>query len=60
VDLCELFVKKGMFKDARNKVDRTPLHLAASEGHYQVAEVLIKYRVDINTIDMVGKSGKLL
>lgn len=53
VDLCELFVKKGMFKDARNKVDRTPLHLAASEGHYQVAEVLIKYRVDINTIDML-------
>lgn len=50
-----MLLKGGISKDARNKVDRTPLHLAAYEGHYQATETLIKHGTDVNCLDMVSQ-----
>jgi ankyrin repeat protein len=33
---------------------RTPLHLAASEGHLECVELLLSYWSDVNSIDRMG------
>lgn len=40
--------------DARTKVDKTPLHLAAQRGQKDTVLALIKIGANINAEDMVG------
>lgn len=51
--MCEALLRAGISRDARTKVDRTPLHCAAQEGHYDVVELLLKNSADIEAKDMV-------
>lgn len=53
-DICKLLLTSGINKDARTKVDRTPLHLAAFYGHERVAQLLIEYQCALNPRDMVS------
>ncbi|GLD69807.1 GA-binding protein subunit beta-2 [Lates japonicus] len=43
----------GVSRDARTKVDRTPLHMAAAEGHTVIVELLVRSGADINAKDML-------
>ena len=46
-------LRAGISKDARTKVDKTPVHVAAQEGHADVLELLLKNAADIEAVDMV-------
>ena len=51
-DLNDLLKREG--KDlvkARNQNEETPLHMAASEGHIDIINILLKYKPDINARD---------
>lgn len=54
IETCEVLLRAGISKDARTKVDRTPLHFAVYEGHSAIVELLLKYNCDVNAKDMVG------
>ncbi|WP_405048188.1 ankyrin repeat domain-containing protein [Pyrobaculum sp.] len=37
--MAELLIKRGADQNAKNKDGLMPLHVAASQGHFDVAEV---------------------
>lgn len=37
-----MLLRAGVSRDARTKVDRTPLHMAAADGHTHIVELLIR------------------
>merc|ERR1712071_441527 len=49
----ELLLNAGIFRDAKTKVDRTALQMAAEEGHVVILEMLINHGADVNTKDML-------
>ena len=51
---AEVLLRAGVSRDARTKVDRTPLHMAAQEGHNHIVLLLLGHGADINAKDMVG------
>jgi len=51
--MCEVLIRAGISRDARTKVNRTPLHLAAQEGHLSVMRLLISSGADLHASDMV-------
>lgn len=53
LETAEVLLKAGISRDARTKVDRTPLHMAAYEGHFEMVQLLINYGADVNSRDMV-------
>ncbi|XP_061100015.1 GA-binding protein subunit beta-2b isoform X1 [Conger conger] len=51
---AEVLLRAGVSRDARTKVDRTPLHMAAAEGHSSIVELLAgQSGADINAKDML-------
>ena len=51
---AEVLLRAGISRDARTKVDRTPLHVASQEGHMDIVELLIRNGADIEAKDMVS------
>ena len=49
-----MLLRAGISRDARTKVDRTPLHVAAQEGHVSIVDLLVRNGADIEAKDMVG------
>lgn len=49
----QILLRAGCIRDARTKVDKTALHLAAYEGHNDVVLLLIKYGAMIEARDML-------
>ena len=47
-------MRSGCSKDARTKVDKTPLHLAATEGHSCLVDVLLRTGAEVDSKDMVS------
>ncbi|CAG5106298.1 Similar to Gabpb2: GA-binding protein subunit beta-2 (Mus musculus) [Cotesia congregata] len=47
LETAEVLLKAGISRDARTKVDRTPLHMAAYEGHFTMVQLLINYGADL-------------
>jgi GA-binding protein transcription factor beta len=56
-DTCAILIRSGISKDAKTKVDRTPLHFAVFEGNYEIAKLLVQNECSIDSLDMV-KSNK--
>ena len=54
METAEILLRAGISRDARTKVDRTPLHMAAYEGHYEMVQLLINYGADVDSKDMVS------
>lgn len=53
-ETCDVLLRAGVSKNARTKVDRTPLHFAVFEGHEQIVELLLANKCEIDAQDMVG------
>ena len=47
-------MRAGCSRDARTKVDKTPLHVAAQEGHSDICELLLAHGADVDSRDMVS------
>ena len=48
-----MLLRAGISRDARTKVDRTPLHVASQEGHLDIVNLLLQHSADIDAKDMV-------
>jgi len=54
VKAVKLLLEQGADVNARDKVERTPLHWAACMGHTALAELLLSQGADVNAEDQVG------
>ncbi len=59
-DTCARLLRAGISKDARTKVEKTPLHVAARAGEIACMEVLLKARCDVNATDLVRENAKFI
>ena len=50
---AKTLLSSGCSRDARTKVDKTALHLAASGGHSSIIELLLTANAEVNPPDMV-------
>ena len=55
-----LHFRSGCQQDGRTKVEKTPLHVAAQEGHHDVARLLLSNGADVETTDMVGTDQEII
>lgn len=53
MNTAEVLLRAGISRDARTKVDRTPLHVAAQDGHVDIVELLLQHAADIDAKDML-------
>ncbi len=59
-DTCARLLGAGISKDSRTKVEKTPLHVAATEGCVDVMEVLLKARCEVDAMDLVSTDQRRL
>lgn len=58
VETIRYLLQSGHSPNCRNKFNSwTPLHFAASQGHVEIAKLLIQYKCDINARDDVGRTA---
>lgn len=48
-----MLLRAGVSRDARTKVERTPLHLAAHAGHARVVRLLLEHGANVECRDML-------
>jgi ankyrin repeat protein len=53
---AEMLITYGASVDARTERNETPLHLAARNGHTDVAEVLLRYGADLHVVNNRGET----
>ena len=49
-----MLLSSGCSRDARTKVEKTALHLAASGGHSSIIELLLNANAEVDPKDMVS------
>ncbi|KFO19059.1 GA-binding protein subunit beta-1 [Fukomys damarensis] len=49
----EVLLRAGVSGDARTKMGRMPLHMAASEGHASNVEILLRHGTNVNAKEML-------
>lgn len=53
IQTAKVLLSSGCSRDARTKVEKTALHLAACGGHADVVELLLQSNAEVNCVDMV-------
>ncbi|XP_023746276.1 integrin-linked protein kinase 1 [Lactuca sativa] len=53
-----LMLREGISPNVQDYDNKTALHLAGSEGHDSIVELLLHYKVDVNITDRWHKTGK--
>lgn len=53
-ETCATLLRAGISKDAKTKVDRTPLHFAVFEGNFQICQLLLQHECTVDPLDMVS------
>jgi cytohesin len=53
-------LKAGADKEAKNKDQETPLHVAARRGHADTVNALLKAGANVNAVDDNGKTPSML
>nr|KAJ0224557.1 hypothetical protein LSAT_V11C100025220 [Lactuca sativa] len=53
-----LMLREGISPNVQDYDNRTALHLAGSEGHDSIVELLLHYKVGVNLDDRWHKTGK--
>lgn len=56
----DLLIINGASINIKDKFGSTPLHLAVQNGHAEAVELLVKYRANLNLLDINEKSALLL
>ena len=51
VAVAELLLGCGAEVDARDKMERTPLHFAAQQGHLELVRLLLEHHADVLAVD---------
>jgi ankyrin repeat protein len=49
-DTCATLLRSGISKDAKTKVDRTPLHFAVFEGNFEICQLLIQHECSVDPV----------
>ena len=50
-EMCEMFIRAGMYVNVQDKLGRTPLMDAAEIGSLRVIEVMLRYNAELNVLD---------
>lgn len=53
LEMFKMFLKWGLNKDQRNKIGKTPLHLAVQAGNQEIVEFLLELKCNLDLLDMV-------
>ena len=53
--MVDLLIEHGAHVAARDKYNRTPLHLAACKGHKEIVDLLIRRRADVSARNEEGR-----
>lgn len=52
-ETCATLLRSGISKDAKTKVERTPLHFAVFEGNFDIVQLLLSSGCFVDPLDMV-------
>ncbi|XP_065221925.1 uncharacterized protein LOC135846641 [Planococcus citri] len=53
-DIIEVLIENGIDVNGTTTLNVTPLYLASSRGHEEMAEILIRNKADVNIVNCVG------
>ncbi|KAJ8897972.1 hypothetical protein PR048_003332, partial [Dryococelus australis] len=55
--VLETVIRKGAHLNEKNKEFLTPLHVAASNSHFDVMDALLRHGAKVNALDGLGQTG---
>ena len=60
IEAVKQYITAGTDVNTKDEDGRTALHLAASNGHTEIAKLLLANNADVNVIDAVGQTPLII